>query len=145
MVGSSWPSRWDVVVLAVESGTIAGHRSELAIPPLLHSNGAGRVAGLFALRRTREPAVSDAVGGRLAVGVADDSCGERGGGVEVAEAQLVVEVAVLDDVGVVGVAAAGHADVEAGRLGAWADDGVRGVGGAALCAGDGDGVERSRV
>ena len=82
------------------------------------------------------PALPDGVGRQLPVGVASGGGGEGLFGCEVAEFELGVVVAVAHDVGVVGFTASGHADVQRRRGGAWGDDDVSALHGAALGASD---------
>ena len=83
------------------------------------------------------PILPGAVRGQLAVGFTQDGRGEDLSTGEVAELELGVVVAVAHDVGVVGVASPGSADVGAMPRGARGDDDVTSLDGAALRAGDG--------
>ena len=91
------------------------------------------------------PTLLDAVRRQLPGGIALGGGGEGLFAGEVAEFELGVVVAVAHDVGVVAVAAPGHADVQRRRGGAWGDDDVAAIDGAALGAGDGGGVAEHDV
>ena len=82
------------------------------------------------------PALLDGVRRQLPVGVASGGGGEGLFGCEVAQFELDVVVAVAHDVGVVGFASSGHADVQRRRRGAWGDHDVSALHGATLGASD---------
>ena len=135
------------MVTAGDGGAHCGWEPTLACRPPVGDLASFAIggSGRRAIDLSGLPTLLDAVRRQLPGGIALGGGGEGLFAGEVTEFELGVVVAVAHDVGVVAVAAPGHAHVERRRGGAWCDDDVAAIDGAALGAGDGGGVAEHDV